>query len=94
MVAFLSTGVFAGWVLWPAQVSFVVDADRCANLIAMPDQPTPAPNPVSARPEVGRMSRDVFIYENELSRKRAEARKLAAKRWLHRLLHRSHQPPS
>ncbi len=28
MAAFLSTGVFAGWVLWPARVSFVVDADR------------------------------------------------------------------
>jgi hypothetical protein len=28
MAAFLSTGAFAGWVLWPARVSFVVDADR------------------------------------------------------------------
>ena len=28
MAAFLSTGVFAGWVLWPARVLFAVDADR------------------------------------------------------------------
>jgi hypothetical protein len=28
MAAFLSTGAFAGWVLWPAQVLFAVDADR------------------------------------------------------------------
>jgi hypothetical protein len=28
MVSFLLTGVFAGGVLWPAQVSFAVDADR------------------------------------------------------------------
>jgi hypothetical protein len=28
MVAFLSTGAFAGWVLWPARVLFALDADR------------------------------------------------------------------
>jgi len=35
------------------------------------------------------MSRDVFIYENEWLHERAEARKRAVKRWLHRLLKRS-----
>jgi hypothetical protein len=35
------------------------------------------------------MSRDVFFVENELSRKRAEARKRAIKQWLRRLLKRS-----
>ena len=28
MAAFLSTGAFAGWVLWPARVLFALDADR------------------------------------------------------------------
>jgi hypothetical protein len=28
MAAFLLTGAFAGWVLWPARVLFAVDADR------------------------------------------------------------------
>jgi len=28
MAAFLLTGAFAGWVLWPAPVSFAIDADR------------------------------------------------------------------
>jgi hypothetical protein len=71
-----------------------VDARPCANLIAMPDQPTPAPNPIPAPPDVGRMSPDVFMYENEGLHEWAEARKRAVKRWLNRLLHRSHQTPS
>lgn len=66
-----------------------MDARPCANLIAMPDQPTPAPNPIPARPDVGRMSPDVFMYENEWLHERAEARKRAVKRLLHRLLKRS-----
>jgi hypothetical protein len=28
MAAFLLTGVFAGWVLWPARVLFAINADR------------------------------------------------------------------
>jgi hypothetical protein len=28
LIAFLLTGVFAGWVLWRARVSFAIDADR------------------------------------------------------------------
>jgi len=28
MAAFLLTGAFAGWVLWPARVLFALDADR------------------------------------------------------------------
>jgi hypothetical protein len=28
MTTFLSTGAFAGWVLWPARVLFALDADR------------------------------------------------------------------
>ena len=35
------------------------------------------------------MSLDVFFYENELSRKRSEARKRAVKQWLRRFLKRS-----
>jgi len=38
------------------------------------------------------MSLDVFMPENELSRKRAEARKRAVKRWFNRLLKRPSQP--
>jgi hypothetical protein len=34
MAAFLLTGALAGWVLWPAQVSFVVDADRVEKELA------------------------------------------------------------
>src|SRR5580704_2227742 len=34
MAAFLSTGAFAGWVLWPARVSFVVDIDRMYDELA------------------------------------------------------------
>ncbi len=113
MAAFLLAGAFAGWVLWPARVSFAVDIDRmydelarvghgdadvdarpCANLIAMPDQPTPAPNPIPAPPDVGRMSLDVFMYENEGAHERAQARKRAVKRWINRLLKRSSQIPS
>jgi len=35
------------------------------------------------------LSPDAFFYENEGARKRAEARRRAVKRWLHRLLKRS-----
>jgi hypothetical protein len=41
MAAFLSTGAFAGWVLWPARVSFVVDIDRMYDELA-PSQKDPA----------------------------------------------------
>ena len=34
MAAFLLTGVFAGWVLWPARVSFAVDIDRMYDELA------------------------------------------------------------
>jgi hypothetical protein len=58
------------------------------------DQPTSASKPASIRPDVGRMSLDVFMPENRLARKRAEARRLTIKRWLSRLMHRSHQTRS
>ncbi|HEY3865675.1 MAG TPA: hypothetical protein VGL54_06275 [Solirubrobacteraceae bacterium] len=41
MVAFLLTGGFAGWVLWPARVSFAVDADRVHGDL-YPDREDPA----------------------------------------------------
>ena len=41
MAAFLLTGVFAGWVLWPARVSFAVDIDRMYDELA-PSRGDPA----------------------------------------------------
>jgi hypothetical protein len=41
MVAFLLTGALAGWVLWPARVSFAVDIDRMYDELA-PSRKDPA----------------------------------------------------
>jgi hypothetical protein len=41
MAAFLLTGAFAGWVLWPARVSFVIDVDRVFEELD-PDREDPA----------------------------------------------------
>jgi hypothetical protein len=41
MAAFLLTGAFAGWVLWPARVSFAVNADRMDEKL-YPDRADPA----------------------------------------------------
>jgi hypothetical protein len=60
----------------------------------MSDQLVPARRRTLAPHEVKPLSSDAFFYENEWSRERAEARKRAVKRWINRLLHRSHQPPS
>ena len=67
-------------------------ARACANLTDMSDQPTLGPKSTPAPHDVGRMSLDVFMPEDRLARKRAEARKRAVKRWFHRLLKRSAQP--
>jgi hypothetical protein len=58
-------------------------------MTVMSDQPASASKSAPVRPDVGRMSLDVFMPENRLARKRAEARKRAVKQWLHRLLKRS-----
>lgn len=55
----------------------------------MPDRLTHPINPDPAPHEVVPMPSSVFIYENEFSRERAEARKRAVKRWLHRFFKRS-----
>ena len=60
-----------------------------ANMTGMSDHPVPARKPSLAPGKIKGMSRDAFFYENELSRKRSEARKRAVKQWLHRLLKRS-----
>lgn len=60
-----------------------------ANMTAMPDPLAPVPKSTPAPRQGKGMSRDVFFVENELSRKRAEARKRAIKQWLRRLLKRS-----
>jgi hypothetical protein len=65
-----------------------------ANMTAMSDRPISASKPSSVRPDVGRMSLDVFMPENRLARKRAEARRRTIKRWLSRLLHRSPEATS
>jgi hypothetical protein len=41
MAAFLLTGAFAGWVLWPAPVVFALDADRVHEELD-PDREDPA----------------------------------------------------
>lgn len=61
-------------------------------MTAMSEQSSPASKPDPMRPEVGRMSVDVFMPENRLARKRAEARRRTVKRWLNRLLKRPSQP--
>jgi hypothetical protein len=58
-------------------------------MMTMSDQPASASKPAPIRPDVGRMSLDVFMPENRLARARAEARKRAVKRWLNRLLRTS-----
>ena len=68
-----------------------MDARARANITAM-SEPALTSKPPSAPLQGKGMSRDAFFYENELSRKRAEARKRAVKRWLNRLLKRSPQP--
>ena len=59
-----------------------------ANITAMSEPATTSKSPPAPRQGKG-LSPDAFFYENELSRKRAEARKRAVKRWIHRLLKRS-----
>lgn len=61
-------------------------------MTAMSEQSSPASKPDPMRPEVGRMSVDVFMPENRLARARSEARKRAVKRWFNRLLKRSPEP--
>jgi len=61
---------------------------------AMSEQSSSACEPDPMRPEVGRMSVDVFMPEDRLARARSEARKRTVKRWLNRLLKRSRQTPS
>jgi hypothetical protein len=58
-------------------------------MMTMSDQSASASKPAPIRPDVGRMSLDVFMPENRLARARAEARKRAVKRWLNRLLRTS-----
>jgi hypothetical protein len=58
------------------------------------DQPASTSKPVPVRPDVGRMSLDVFMPENRLARARAEARKRTVKRWINRLLKRSPEATS
>jgi hypothetical protein len=58
-------------------------------MTAMADQNASTSKSPSATPRDQGLSPDVFFYENELSRKRADARKRAVKQWLHRLLKRS-----
>lgn len=41
IAAFLLTGALAGWVLWPARVSFTVDIDRMYDELA-PSRKDPA----------------------------------------------------
>jgi hypothetical protein len=67
-------------------------ADAGANMTVMSEQSSSASKPDPMRPEGGRMSLDVFMPEDRLARKRAEARKRAVKRWFNRLLKRSAQP--
>jgi hypothetical protein len=55
-------------------------------------EPAPTPESPSATAWDEGLPPDVFFYEGELSRKRAEARKRAVKRWLNRLLKRPVQP--
>jgi hypothetical protein len=58
-------------------------------MTAMADQPaSTSKSPPATRQGKG-MSLDVFFVENELSRKRSEARKRAVKQWLRRHLKRS-----
>ena len=66
----------------------------CAKLTAMSGHPVPATKPPKAPRRGKGMSLDVFMPENRLSRKRAEARRRTVKRWFNRLLHRLHQTPS
>jgi hypothetical protein len=63
-------------------------------MTAMSDPLAPTPKSTPAPRQGKGMSLDVFFVENELSRKRAEARRRAVKRWFGRLLHRSSQTPS
>lgn len=60
-----------------------------ANMTDMSDHPVPARKPSLEPGKIEGLSPDAFFYENELSRKRSEARKRAIKQWLHRLLKRS-----
>ena len=66
--------------------------DAGASMTVMSEQPSSASKPDPMRPEVGRMSVDVFMPENRLARARAEARRRAIKSWFNRLLKRSSQP--
>jgi hypothetical protein len=61
-------------------------------MTAMSDPLAPAPESAPVPRRGKGMSLDVFFYENELSRKRAEARRRAIKGWLDRILKRSSQP--
>ncbi len=65
-----------------------MDARARANITIMPE-PARTPKSALATPSDEGLPLDAFFYEGELSRKRAEARKRAVKRWFHRLLKRS-----
>jgi hypothetical protein len=68
-----------------------VDTRAGATITAMVE-PQPAPKSPPITPWDEGLPPDVFFYENELSRKRAEARKRAVKRWFNRLLKRPARP--
>jgi hypothetical protein len=63
-------------------------------MMVVSDQSASASKPAPIRPDVGRMSLDVFMPENRLARARAQARKRTVKRWINQLLHRPSQTPS
>jgi len=66
MAAFLLTGTFAGWVLWPARVSFAVDIDRMYDELA-PSRGDPAVYLI----EAARGLRNVYL-RNETTIERRE----------------------
>ena len=63
-----------------------------ANMTEMADQHDSVAESTAAPRRGKGMSLNVFMPENELSRKRAEARKRAVKRWFNRLLKRAPEP--